>query len=168
MGGNDEKGMTLCLLICNITSTPPMNSHLVPENHRAYYYRARSLLSLSLLQIPLTETWQWSSEIWHAHESPASWVFSQNVTLHWKLWEWMNEKICSCATCIACRQQVSWGTADLQDSNCEAKTKSALQINFFAPEGVCSCSALWTDVATYQCTEGRHRSYMKNTDSHLA
>lgn len=46
MGGNDEKGMTLCLLICNITSTPPMNNHLVPENHRAYYYRARLLPSL--------------------------------------------------------------------------------------------------------------------------
>lgn len=46
MGGNDEKGMTLSLLTCNITSTPPMNSHLVPENNRTYYYRAHSLPSL--------------------------------------------------------------------------------------------------------------------------
>lgn len=55
--------------------------------------------------------------------------------------------------CIACREQVSQGTADLQNSNCEAKRKGTLHISFFAPEGICICSALWTDVATYQLIE---------------
>lgn len=43
MGGNDEKGMTLRLLTCNITSILPWTAIW---NNRVYYYRARSLRSL--------------------------------------------------------------------------------------------------------------------------
>ena len=59
MGGNDEKGISLYLLICNITSTPPMIIHLVPESHGAYYLQGTFAAEpVSLLQIPLTVTWQ--------------------------------------------------------------------------------------------------------------
>lgn len=153
MGGNDEKGMTLCLLTCNITSILPWTAIW---NNRVYYYRARSLRSLwrccrsqrpgSEAQKPGMPTKALS------HESSAKmWHFTEN-------WEWINEKVCSWVTCIACREQVSQGTADLQNSNREAERKGVLQINLFAPEGVCICSAPWTDVATYQFTEISYRS----------
>lgn len=52
---------------------------------------------------------------------------------------------------------MSQGMADLQNSNCEAKRKCALQINFFAPEGVwclhLQCSLDRRGHISYQFTE---------------
>lgn len=59
MSGNNEKRTTSYVLICNVTSTPSMNIHLVPENHSAYYLQSTyAATPVSLLQIPLTVTWQ--------------------------------------------------------------------------------------------------------------
>lgn len=153
MGGNDEKGMTLCLLTCSITSTPAMNNHLVPENNGAHYYRAQSLPSLGGCCTSHSHRPGMPRKALSHESSAKMWHFTDNS-------EWIQEKLCSCVTCIACREQVSQGTADLQNSNCEAKRKGALHINFFVPEGDCICSALWTVVASYQFTEVHCSSFL--------